>query len=304
LSEEEYSLAKSLKGKYGQIVPCLADADGEVFDGLHRKKIDPNAETIRRENIKTAVDRTFARMIANKVRRQYRAEELSKDIGFLVGSGFTIHDIEEMTGVSERTLYRYMPEHLKKPEPEQLAEAHRKTADIVPTGTTETPSATKPLIQCDCCGMGTHDPKPFGRFQRLCETCYLKAVKYPRLFAREPKTEVKTYKPKETGEFRRARMQPGVSKMESAVLEELHKRGHTVEFQKEVCLEKTVVDFIVDGKPVYLDGKRVHQNREWTDERIRGRLSQILGEPVHAIIYESFNRKTKEEIVEEIEGVV
>jgi len=97
-------------------------------------------------------------------------------------------------------------------------------------------------------------------------------------------------------------MSPGVSKMELAVLEELHKRGHQVEFQKEVCLEKTVVDFIVDGKPVYLDGKRVHRNREWTDDRIRQRLSKILAATVYAIPYERFTKTGAKEIVDELEG--
>ena len=42
MSSEDYTLSQSLKGKLGQLVPCLEDAEGIVFDGVHRKKVDPN----------------------------------------------------------------------------------------------------------------------------------------------------------------------------------------------------------------------------------------------------------------------
>jgi DNA-binding CsgD family transcriptional regulator len=304
---EEYDLKKSSEGQLKQLYPILLDAHGNVIDGFHRKEVDEKWPTITLGHIDNTVKLELARLASNFCRRNVPPEELEQKIGFLIGSGLTVQEIVDQTGISERTIYRHMPEQLKKPEAKTISEAMREKVEVAKGELTPVSSSITtqdmPLVECDCCRMGTRNPKPFGKYNRLCESCYLKAVKYPRLFQREPiVTKPKEYKPKETAEFRRARMTPGVSKMESAVLEELHKRGHKVEFQKEVCLEKTVVDFIVDGKPIYLDGKRVHQNREWSDDRIRERLSKILGEPVYAIPYDRFTKTAINEILTEIEG--
>lgn len=293
--EKSYDLKKSVEG-LGQLYPILLDAHGNVIDGFHRKEIDPKWPTITLSHIDSTVKLEAARLAANFNRRNVPAEELRQKIGFLVGAGLKAPEIAALTGLSERTVYRYMPEAFKDKVKVDAGKAKSEVARDVVT-------AVSRLVECECCGMGTREPKPFGKYDVLCPSCYLKAVKYPRLFRREPtakpKPEVKVYK--ETPEFKRARMHPSVSKMELAVLEELHKRGHKVEFQKEVCLEKTVVDFIVDGKPVYLDGKRVHRNREWTDERIRERLAKKYGQPVYAVAYERFSKENRGQLTDSIE---
>jgi len=304
--EKSYDLKKSVEG-LGQLYPILIDAHGNVIDGFHRKEIDPKWPTVKLEHIDSAVKLEAARLAANFNRRDVAPEELKQKIGFLVGAGLKAPEIAALTGLSERTVYRHMPEHLKEPKAEKISESRQEIVaeakEPLPPVRSYIETQEKPLVECECCHMGTRDPKPFGKYNQLCPNCYLQAVKYPRLFQREPTvTKPKEYKPKETGEFRRAQMSPGVSKMELAVLEELHKKGHMVEFQKMVCLEKTVVDFIVDGKPVYLDGKRVHRNREWTDDRIRERLAKILGETVYAIPYDRFTKTAIKDVVAEIEG--
>jgi predicted nucleic acid-binding Zn-ribbon protein len=310
MNEQEYSLVKSLKGKYGQIVPCLADANGEVFDGLHRKEIDPDAETIRRDNIKSAVDRTFARMIANKVRRQYQADELSKDIAFLLGSGFSIHDIEEITGISERTLIKHKPTEMKDevkveagltPKSYDIAEAFQKAAQPEGERTAIPPSMQEQIASelrnCEKCGQQFHRSKATIQGGLIiCPKCAGKDKPIPAT-----KTEVKEYKPKESWTQRKAIMQPQVSKQEIAALEELQRRGHKVESQVRVCLVETVIDYIVDDVPFYLDGKYAHLNRDWKDDLIREKLSQKLGKPVYAVEYERFSQKSTKEIVDQME---
>jgi len=336
--EKNYNLKKSIEA-LGQLVPCLKDADGIDIDGLHRLDDNPDAWVVTHKHIDTPLKRSLARVAVNFCRRTMSPEELRKEIGFQIGCGLKSQDIADQTGIGVSTIYLHMPEHLKdkkkvdagKVGGEAIAEEYRKSQDsalsLEQTVKTQDmparPAAAEHPVTCDSCpiGTGTWFPYRLKDGRTLCPTCFeylwkqgkvieadlLKEGDIPQVpipKEKKPTTEVKEYKPKETAEFRRALMHPGVSKMELAVLEELHKRGHKVEFQKEVCLEKTVVDFIVDGKPVYLDGRRVHRNREWTDERIRERLAKILGNMVYAIPYERFTQGKIGEIVDGIEEVI
>ena len=293
-SEEEYSLERSLKGRYGQIVPCLADVNGEVFDGLHRKNVDGKAWTIKVPQIKTAVDRTFGRMIVNKVRRKYRSEELTEDIGFLMGAGYNVQQIVDITGISERSVYRYMPQELKKPEPAQLVEAHRKTSDIVPAGT-ESEIARQELVECQVCGMGTRSPQPFGKYANLCERCFSKATQYPRLFMREePKPKIVKPQFKDSWEHRKARMHPQHSNMELALQSRLYANNFHAETDHKFCLESTTPDFYFPNQriAVYVDGV-VHKGKEQRDTALRDKLAKRHNLQIVSIPYESF---TKQEV--------
>jgi len=224
-----------------------------------------------------------------------------------------------------------MPEALKdKVKSEAIKEGLQKVEQVArATFTNVKAQETKPPIpklsqtpvECSApnCSLGTNWPTHLKNGTALCPRCLEQAwnkgeitqddllgegeapqVQIPP--EKKPEAEAKEYKPKEKPEFRRAVMQPMVSKMDTAVLEELHKRGHKVEFQKEVCLQKTVVDFIVDGAPFYLDGRRVHQNREWKDDKIRERLATIFQRNVHAITYERYTESGAPEIVDSIEA--
>ena len=138
-SEGDYALSRSMKGKLGQLVPCLKDAEGNVFDGFHRIKINPSAWTVKLDHVKTASDRALARMTVNFCRRHYTVEEMTNDIGLLIGSGLTVQQISEATGISERTVYRYMPPQLKD---QKISQA---TSEAKTLQTSTLPAVTPPL---------------------------------------------------------------------------------------------------------------------------------------------------------------
>lgn len=300
LDENMVELLKRSVEQQGELLPVVKDQHGNLLAGRHRKAAKPDwRETT--VMVTDELDRLLKIIHFNVQRRPSKEETATRLLEIakiLEDKGVELANISsqiaKLVPYSEQWIRELLPDKYKH------VEFASEPKVVSPPITTQ----DMPLVECDCCRMGTRSPKPSGKYKRLCPDCFEKAQKWPRIFAEEPKpkTEVKEYKPKETGEFRRAQMHPGVSKMELAVLEELYKRGHKVEFQKHVCLEKTVVDFIVDGKPVYLDGKRVHRNREWTDTRIRERVAKIMGETVYAIPYERFTKTGVTEIVDELEG--
>jgi hypothetical protein len=285
-----------------------------MFDGFHRKKDFPNARTVKCDQVKTPVDRALARMTVNFCRRHYTSEEMKNDIGLLIGSGLTVDQIMESTGISESTIYKYKPQELKdQVRVEAGKEAHRISQDIAPSSevTVKTQDTAQPqisqriqketlneLVECAYCHMAFHVSK--GTViddKNYCPRCAEHAKPQAKGVP-----QVKEYKPKETPEFRRGIMSPSVSKTEIAVLEELVKRGHKVQSQVHVCLFETVIDYIVDdGIPFYLDGKRVHQNRDWKDDFIREKLTQKLGRTVYAIPYEYFTLDAVKKIVDSME---
>ncbi len=288
--DNEYSLAKSLRGKYGQIVPCLADAEGEVFDGKHRTDINPKAWTVKVLQIKTAVDRVFGRMIANKVRRRYASEELSDDIGFLIGAGFSIADIHSITGIHERTLHRHQPEHLKKPSADKISETRTKMSDVARDDltTVRTKLKTQDMSvwsKCDRCGISTQAyMQPFGKYEKLCPNCFEKALANPDDFKRRPKApvaptkkpEMKEYKPTEPWEQRLAHMKTEVSEMDRYIYEramqdpDLRERGFKVTGWKPYELTKSDVTIEKPGEEYvfFIDNAKIHQKRQVRDETI------------------------------------
>jgi len=324
LDEKTVELLKRSEEQQGMLESVKIDQHGNILSGRHRKAADPKW---RETTVMVAdeLDRLLKIVHFNVQRRPSREETASRLVKIaeiLEKKGVEASDVcREMAKIvpySEQWIRELLPDkykHIeKKREFAKVVSQTVTTQDMPPL-----PLKSKEPTSCDGCTMGTWFAYPLKDGRKLCRACFeylwkkgkitkddlLKEGETPIVQMpkeKKPSTEVKTYKPKETAEFRRAQMHPVVSKMESAVLEELHKRGHKVESQKMVCLEKTVVDFIVDGKPVYLDGKRVHRNREWTDTRIRERLAKILGETVYAIPYDRFTKAGVQEIVDEIEG--
>jgi len=151
-----------------------------------------------------------------------------------------------------------------------------------------------PLVECEYCHMATRQPyivdgHPF------CDQSHFKRAEMSGRFNHSKKEPQKPKVYNETPEQKVAVMQPAVSKMDQACLEEMVKRGHKVEFQVRVCLLETIIDMIVDGVPFYLDGNKVHQDKEETDETIRSKLSKKLGRTVYAIPYDRFTNATLEE---------
>jgi hypothetical protein len=299
MEEKEYDLEKSLKGKYGQLVPCLANANGKVFDGLHRLQHNPKAEVIRRDQVKTPVDERFARLIVNHNRRRYSSEEMRDDVGFLIGCGFSIAQISEITGISEPTLYRHQPQELKDEKKVEagviggakLAEKSAltreqtvKTSDMLRNSSQPKPEEQ---VECERCHVHSGDCKPWHGHQ-LCEGCFKKAEFNPEAYdgyfkylerAKNHQVPPKLLpqKPQETWQQRKAVMQPQKSKQEMDLLEELSNRGITPETDKWICLwgtkpdgdypEKKIV-YYVHGEP-HDKGKALDR-----DDEIRAALEK------------------------------
>lgn len=119
---------------------------------------------------------------------------------------------------------------------------------------------------------------------------------------RAAKVEVHEYKPKETPEYRRARMHPAVSKMEQAVTLKLHQKGLHPEVQQEFILLTTKPDwyFAKQGKAFYLDHEKTHKDRQTRDEYLRGLLKKRHNiEPI-GITYRDTSQKTEDEILNKI----
>lgn len=116
-----------------------------------------------------------------------------------------------------------------------------------------------------------------------------------------PPPKPKVYKPKETAEYRVARMHPRISKMDEAVYVALQEKGIPVEFQREFCVQATTPDlyFPEHNLAVYIDGP-VHTAREDKDERLRQLLSNRYGLRVVSVSYETFSESEVQRIVDEI----
>ena len=292
--EGEYALSKSLKGKLGQLVPCLEDAEGVIIDGFHRLKVNTKAWTVKNDQIKTPVDRALARMTVNFCRRHYSSEEMKNDIGLLVGSGLTVQQISEITGISDVTVYKYMPPEKKDKERSEaisrgIQKAQEKVEQVKPLTSplktqdtfVSTPAfaktqqeMTQQVIDCELCD------KPMDRSRGtivggkiVCPKC---AGKDKPLTVRKLEQEP-TFKPQETWQQRKAVMQPQKSKLEMDLLEELSNRGITPETDKWICLWGTKPDgdypdkkiaYYVHGEP-HDKGKALNR-----DDEIRAALEK------------------------------
>jgi very-short-patch-repair endonuclease/predicted DNA-binding transcriptional regulator AlpA len=307
----EYALSKSLKGKLGQLVPCLQDAEGIIIDGFHRLKVNPKAWTVKNDQIKTPVDRALARMTVNFCRRHYSSEEMKNDIGLLIGSGLTVEQIAEITGIGKSTIYNYMPPEKKD---KVLSEAQKKGWEEknefprveTPLKTQETiiPKANSGQIYktyllgmrpCEKCGKQTERTKMhFVDNLLICPECAGKDKPLPvRKLELEP-----TFKPQETWQQRKAVMQPQHSKMEEKLLLRLSGKGFTPETDIEFCLQKTTPDFYFrkQNLAIYIDGP-VHQGREDKDDMIR---EQLTKQGVHVVSLPYETDKDEDKLFEQI----
>jgi hypothetical protein len=126
---EEYDLKKS-ENKIGQLYPILKSKDGQIIDGFHRQKADPNWKTLVVPEIDTEEKLLAARLIANFHRRQVPREEkeewinglatIYKSQGLsaskLIGGKFHNEIKEkliEATGLTEQTINNYLADDFK-----------------------------------------------------------------------------------------------------------------------------------------------------------------------------------------------
>jgi transposase len=299
-----------LKGKLGQLVPCLEDAEGRIFDGIHRKAIDPKAWTVKLDKIKTPVDRAQARMTVNFCRRHYMSEEMREDIALQIGSGLTVEQIADATGISKSTIYNYMPQELKdqkrveagklggEARAETFATSLEQTVKTQDTAQPEIPQRIQretlnELVECANCHMGFHISKAtLIDNKNVCPRCAEHVKPQPK-----PKIEPTPFKPKETGDFRVAQMHPQKSKFELQVIQELQAEGLPLETDREFCVQKTVPDAILKLKDrtiaIYIDNVETHKEGNERDEWLRGLLEKLYNVKVCPIRYRA---DTKEEV--------
>jgi len=322
----EYALSKSLHGKLGQLVPCLQDAEGMIIDGFHRLKVNPKAWTVKNDQIKTPVDRALARMTVNFCRRHYSSEEMKNDIGLLVGSGLTVQQISEITGISDVTVYKYMPPEKKDKERSEaisrgIQKAQEKVEQVKPLTSplktqdtfVSTPAfaktqqeMTQQVIDCELCG------KPMDRSRGtivagkiVCPKCAGKdKLLAPRKLEQEP-----AFKPKEKADFRVAQMHPQKSKFELEVIQQLQAEGLPLETDQEFCIQKTVPDATLKLKDrtiaIYIDNVATHEEGDEQDEFLRSRLEKLHPEiQVCVVQYKSDSAEERQRAKETIREFV
>jgi hypothetical protein len=313
----EYALSKSLHGKLGQLVPCLQDAEGITIDGFHRLKINPKAWTVKNDQIKTPVDRALARMTVNFCRRHYSSEEMKNDIGLLIGSGLTVDQIVEITGISKSTIYNYMPPEKKD---KALSEAQKKGwEEKKEFPALETPLKTQETIipkrnsgqiyktyllglrECEKCGgKEERDKMSFIDNQLVCRKCAGKDKPLtPHKLEAEP-----TFKPKEKADFRVAQMHPQKSKFELEVIQQLQAEGLPLETDQEFCIQKTVPDAILKLKDrtvaIYIDNVATHEEGDERDEFLRSTLEKLYDFEICVVQYKNDSAEERQRAKETI----
>ena len=137
----EYDLKKSQK--IGQLYPVLVDAKGNVIDGFHRLKADPNWRTKKLSKINTEEKLLVARCVANWHRRQISRDEKEEWINGLARiyqkQGLTTKGIRgeneikakivERTGLTPRTIEMYLePKFKQEPYPHMIEGQYRLSA--------------------------------------------------------------------------------------------------------------------------------------------------------------------------------
>ena len=314
MSENEYSLGKSKKA-LGPLYPILKAKDGSIIDGFHRQNDDPDWATLTVPQIDTPVKLELARLATNFCRRKMPLTEIENRIAFLVKNGLKPVEIAEQTGISESTVYKYMPQELKvagKVEAGRVGGSAPRSEQTVSTRDVGQPirvMSSANLLECDGCKMATHITKLATlNSEDLCPICYQRRLKFPKAELKSPEQKPK---PVESWEHRKAVMSPGVSKMDEAVFvalqnnKELRDAGWNFQFQESFTIKEVIDDVTARKgevvKPLFFDGP-VHEGREDRDEanrdllRRRLKISDVLSFPYEG----AYSDVKRDEIVKQI----
>ncbi|MHA1631598.1 MAG: hypothetical protein ACTSXC_02130 [Candidatus Freyarchaeota archaeon] len=118
--EDEYRLEDSRKG-VGPLYPVLEDPYGNIIDGRHRRKVDPNWPSIVVSWVKSREDLLAARIAANVCRRIVPKEERKRELEELatimlnrgVPKGKIAEEIAKKTGLSPDYVRQMLPGKFK-----------------------------------------------------------------------------------------------------------------------------------------------------------------------------------------------
>jgi len=122
ISGKIVKLIKESESKVGQLYDVLADAYGNIIDGFHRLKANPNWKVRKLDWVKTEKDRLLVRLIANTARRNVKIKERKQHVTELakilrdkerVPREKMVSKIAEMTPFTPRHVRRLLPEEFK-----------------------------------------------------------------------------------------------------------------------------------------------------------------------------------------------
>ncbi|MCJ7768667.1 ParB/RepB/Spo0J family partition protein [Candidatus Bathyarchaeota archaeon] len=198
---ENYDLRKSVEA-LGKLSPVLKDAHGNVIDGLHRLELYPDWPCVTVGFIDTTEKLEAARLAVNTNRRLVSSSEIAMRVELLLKSGLTVEQISGLTGLSERTIYRYKPLELKKPEAKAISKGMQEVSEVGRKQLTPVSSSIKtqdaePIqdfdfkqgntvkvpdiahaVKCERCTVETTMPKPWHG-HTLCSKCFERAEGNP-----------------------------------------------------------------------------------------------------------------------------
>lgn len=310
--EDEETQLKTTWQKLGALDKIKLDAHGNVIDGFHRQKVDPNWPTEKNENITDPVQLAMARLVINVARREVPVEEKTrrlKEIAEL--TGWSPKEIAENIGMTYSWVMKYLPDEYKDIE---KAKVGKIGGELSGASRREAKEPIKPVwVPCAACPLGTINPREWRGYQ-LCPLCFEEAEKDPDRILRKlqphskpkspKKIETKVYKPKETWTHRKARMQTPVSKFEEEFSILAQKRGlPSADTNRTICIRSTTPDRYYTLRKgnlaVYFDGP-VHKGREDRDALIREQLRK-RGVKVREIKYDQPSQQALDEALDVVE---
>ena len=110
---KEYDLMASKKF-VGVLCPILLDVYGNCVDGKRRCQLDRGWPAVVLEYVDTPLKLHVARLVANFCRRRMQPQEVREEMSKIVElSGWSAEKIAEETGISYRTVAKYLPERYR-----------------------------------------------------------------------------------------------------------------------------------------------------------------------------------------------
>lgn len=310
---EQLKASKQARGYHEKVV---LSADGKLVDGHQRKAADPDWPEEVNSSLKTVEDVVLYQIDKNWFRTSKKEDWKRARLIELAGRGHDVHWIAKETGLSERTVYYYLPDEFKDSVKSlagraggiqtgkelSAASPAPKSQDIIHVAEDERPLAEEMLEYAE----KEHAKREQSAFE--CHNCHLKTWERdgkevdgymyclkcaPFVHVRGKKAEQLAVK--ETWEYRKAAMHPEKSAFELAVIQDLQKEGYCIETDREFCLESTVPDGLMPGEKVavYVDGPP-HRGREDRDEATREKLKHRYPDDVRDIIVLNFDSDTKQ----------
>ena len=112
---------KNSSDRIGQLYPILIDHFGQIIDGEHRSKANPNWRRVKLDHIKTEKDLFIARIACNTIRRNATSREkteLLEKLGQICINegtpiGKVVYELMYQTGMSYRWVAKYLPKRFK-----------------------------------------------------------------------------------------------------------------------------------------------------------------------------------------------